>query len=130
MHIRASARQRTSSLQQQSMKAQQKLSAAVTQAYNDRTNDDSVLGERDMWQYLRNICPKHVTEQVFHAIRHPNGGTATSAEEIADAFKCHYERLGSEAWFCAANAQFDTSARHDISCEVQMHLLDATCPLD
>eukprot|EP00775_Hariotina_reticulata_P004854 gene4854-biopygen6608 len=36
---------------------QQKLSAAVTQAYHDRINDDSVLGERDMWQYLRNICP-------------------------------------------------------------------------
>jgi hypothetical protein len=89
-----------------------------------------------VWQYLRNICLKHVTEQVFHAIRHPNGGTATSAKEIAsDAFKCHYERLGREAWFCAANPQFDTFARHDISCEVHKHLLeslthDATCPLD
>jgi hypothetical protein len=31
---------------------QQKLSAVtVTQAYNDMTNDDRVLGERDMWQY-------------------------------------------------------------------------------
>jgi hypothetical protein len=76
-----------------------------------------------------------VTEQVFHAIRHADGGTATSAEEIADAFKCHYQRLGNEAIFCAANPQFDASARHDISCEVQMHLLesltqDAACPLD
>jgi len=75
---------------------QRKLSAAVTQAYNDRTNDGSVLGERDMWQYLRNICPKHVTEQVLRAVRaSPSWGTAASAEEIADAFKCHYEWLRS-----------------------------------
>jgi hypothetical protein len=31
---------------------QQRRSRAVTTAYQNRLNDDSVLGERDMWQYL------------------------------------------------------------------------------
>jgi exonuclease III len=110
-------------------------SRAVTAAFRDRINEDSVLGERDMWQYLRAICPKHVADTAFNAIRHPDGGTATSPPEIAAAFQAHYARLGSHALFGADNPEFDSAHMHDVHCDVQMHLLeshscDDSSPLD
>jgi hypothetical protein len=100
-------------------------SAAITEAYNGRLNDDSVLGERDMWLQIRALCPKHVVQNVFHAIKHPNGSTATSPAEIADAFKCHYEKLGSQTAFFASNPHFDDDNILAVHCDVQMHLLES-----
>ena len=106
-------------------KHREQRSAAITEAYNDRLNDDSVLGERDMWLQIRALCPKHVVHNVFHAIKHPNGSTATCPAEIADAFKCHYEKLGSQHAFFANNPQFDNDNILAVHCDVQMHLLES-----
>ncbi len=103
----------------------QQRTEAITQAYDDRINDDSVLGEKDMWQLIRALCPKHVADTVFNAVRHPDGGTATSAAEITDAFKCHYQQLGSHAAFSTANGDFDQAFQHEVQCNVLMHLLES-----
>jgi len=120
-------------------KAQHKQhrSAAITQAFNQRLNDDSVLGEKDMWQLIHLLCPKHVADRAYHSIRHPEGSTATSSAEKAAAFACHYQRLGSHDVFSSKNPQFDNVFMHDVQCNVQMHLLESevssstdSCPLN
>ena len=78
----------------------------------------TALEENDMWQMISGLCPKHVADNVSQAIWHPNGGTATSAIDITDAFKCHYEQLGSHATFSAANTGFDDSFQHAVHCDV------------
>jgi hypothetical protein len=100
-------------------------------------DDDSVLGEKDMWQLVQRLCPKHAADAVFSAIRHPSGHAACTPAEKADAFKCHYQRVGSHATFSSSNPQFDAAHMSHIAAEVQQHLYESAnstsaspCPLD
>ena len=112
----------------------QQCEHAVTAAYSARINDDSVLGEKDMWQLIRRLCPKHVSDAVFSVIQHPSGHVASTPAEKADAFKCHYQRVGSHAAFASSNPQFDAAYASQVTASVQQCLSDshssAPCPLD
>ncbi|KAF6264726.1 hypothetical protein COO60DRAFT_1482140 [Scenedesmus sp. NREL 46B-D3] len=115
----------------------QRCEHAITAAYRDRLSDDSTLGEKDMWQLVRRLCPKHVSEAVYSVMQHPSGQTASTPAEKADAFKCHYQRVGSHAAFAAANPQFDPAHMTQVAANVQQYLHDSTaphaappCPLD
>ncbi len=96
---------------------------AITAAYYQQ-GGSAVLCARDMWRLVDTLCPKQ-GGAAYHALRHPAGFTATSAAEKADAFKCHYQRVGSHSEFSAANPQFDQSFMLHVQGEVQLHLLES-----
>jgi hypothetical protein len=107
---------------------------AITSAYTNRLNDDRLLGEKDMWQLVRRICPKHVSEAVYSVMQHPSGHVASTPAEKADAFKCHYERIGSHAAFASSNPQFDAAHMSQVAANVRQYLHDSAnspaTPLD
>lgn len=101
------------------------LASNITAAYDNRVRDSSRLGEKDMWRLVNKLCPKKSTNDAFLPIRHPAGGTATSDYEIADAFRCHYQRIGSQAVFTASNPSLDNAFMHDVQAAVRQHLIDS-----
>jgi hypothetical protein len=107
---------------------------AITSAYTNRLNDDSLLGEKDMWQLVHRLCPKHVSDAVFSVMQHPSGHMASTPAEKADAFQCHYERIGSHAAFASSNPQFDAAHMSQVTANVQQYLHDSAnspvTPLD
>jgi hypothetical protein len=67
-------------------------------------------------------------------MQHPSGHVASTPAEKADAFKCHYERIGSHAAFASSNPQFDAAHMSEVAADMQHHLHDSAnspaTPLD
>jgi hypothetical protein len=59
---------------------------------------------------------------------------ASTPAEKTDAFKCHYERIGSHAAFASSNPQFDAAHMSQVAANVQKYLHDSAnspvTPLD